>query len=225
MQVDATQPVAADATAAAAAAEQPAGQQEQLQAQQSVGPLHHLPPQGSQGVHAITQQQSDQQQQDQAQADAAAATAQPADQQQQQQPGDGKPPLPPPQQQQQPQTPRGLTTLDSSQQQQQQQQPQGQDPCGAAGGAAAAAFPVSVREPDVPASIKQLLEGHLEFLGSTGQLSVKDMMGPLREYAQVSFELKQVDVYLVYVAFVGTGQYKMMRPMQDCALVNSDQLA
>ncbi|WIA37453.1 hypothetical protein OEZ86_014371 [Tetradesmus obliquus] len=66
----------------------------------------------------------------------------------------------------------------------QQQQQQGQDGCNAAGGAAAA-FPVSVREADVPGSIKGLLEGHLEFLGSTGQLSVKHMMGPLREYAQV----------------------------------------
>jgi hypothetical protein len=48
---------------------------------------------------------------------------------------------------------------------------------------------VSVRGSAVPASIRPLLEGHLEFLGSTGQLSVKDMMGPMREYAQVSLVL------------------------------------
>jgi hypothetical protein len=34
-------------------------------------------------------------------------------------------------------------------------------------------------------NIRQLLSAHLDFLHTTGQLSVQDMMGPLREYAQV----------------------------------------
>lgn len=63
----------------------------------------------------------------------------------------------------------------------------------AAGGAAA--FPVAVRESDVPCSIKALLEGHLDFLAAAGQLSVRDMMGPLREYAQV-------DPYVAYHLWV-----------------------
>jgi hypothetical protein len=46
-------------------------------------------------------------------------------------------------------------------------------------------FPVSVRESDLPENIRQLLTAHLDFLNTTGQLSVRDMMGPLREYAQV----------------------------------------
>jgi hypothetical protein len=44
---------------------------------------------------------------------------------------------------------------------------------------------VSVREADLPENIRQLLSAHLDFLHTTGQLSVRNMMGPLREYAQV----------------------------------------
>jgi transformation/transcription domain-associated protein len=59
------------------------------------------------------------------------------------------------------------------------------DAAGDAAAAAAAAFPVTVRECDVPDSIRPLLLAHLDFLHTTGELSVRDMMGPLREYAQV----------------------------------------
>jgi hypothetical protein len=57
----------------------------------------------------------------------------------------------------------------------------------ASGSAAAAGglFPVTVRESALPDSIRELLSAHLDFLRTTGQLSVRDMMGPLREYAQV----------------------------------------
>lgn len=44
---------------------------------------------------------------------------------------------------------------------------------------------MTVRESVLPDNIRQLLSAHLDFLHTTGQLSVRDMMGPLREYAQV----------------------------------------
>jgi hypothetical protein len=85
----------------------------------------------------------------------------------------------------------------SSQQQQQppaqqapEQQPAAAQPeplesPGALAAAAASSFPVVVQEGDIPEAIKGLLSSHLEFLSATGELTVKDMMGPLREYAQV----------------------------------------
>lgn len=52
-------------------------------------------------------------------------------------------------------------------------------------------FPVTVREVNLPDNIRQLLSAHLDFLHTTGQLSVRDMMGPLREYAQVGWADEQ----------------------------------
>eukprot|EP00879_Flechtneria_rotunda_P005042 GHRR01005319.1.p1 GENE.GHRR01005319.1~~GHRR01005319.1.p1 ORF type:complete len:3477 (+),score=1416.33 GHRR01005319.1:1112-11542(+) len=50
-------------------------------------------------------------------------------------------------------------------------------------------------EADIPEDIKQLLSDHLQFLAATGKYTVSNMMGPLREYAQV-------DPYVAYHLWV-----------------------
>lgn len=53
---------------------------------------------------------------------------------------------------------------------------------------------MTVRGSAVPESVRQLLQGHLDFLTSAGQLTVRDMMGPLREYAQVYLHVLRLTV-------------------------------
>jgi len=152
----------------------PAAAQQEQQEQQDLPPqpsqqVHDMPRTGSVGVQQLEQQPQSPRHQPQEQ----------EVQQQQQQP---------------------VKEASSQQQQQQQQQPPAQqapeqqpaaaqpeplESPGALAAAAASSFPVVVQEGDIPEAIKGLLSSHLEFLSATGELTVKDMMGPLREYAQV----------------------------------------
>lgn len=144
-----------------------------------------------QQVHVKQEQQADEQHTTAADGGQAAAAERPAAQGAvtgaHQQPAASAAPATDAQAQQQQQHP---TEPAAGSQQVQQQQPQQPSPVVEHEAASGASFPVTVRESDVPDSIKQLLQGHLDFLQSAGQLCVRDMMGPLREYAQVRSNVK-----------------------------------